>query len=129
MVNFQNLNFLRFLTTNSVTTGARELNRTSVILLATDYSKCTMREILMRYRQDSREYTKGLQFYHLSFCFETLLNSAFYQRLILASKLLKIALWIPSIQFYKSVCSSSQLLKLCIETDKISAYQIPVEMH
>ena len=35
MVNFQKLDFLRFLTANSVTTGAQELNRTSVISLAT----------------------------------------------------------------------------------------------
>ena len=35
MVNFKKLDFLRFLTTNFVTTGARELNGTSQLLLAT----------------------------------------------------------------------------------------------
>ena len=39
MVNFQKINFLRFLITNSVTTGARELNGTSVISLATNNSR------------------------------------------------------------------------------------------
>ena len=45
MVNFQKLDFLRFLTTNSVTTGARVLNGTSVISLATHNSKRETREI------------------------------------------------------------------------------------
>ena len=45
MVNFQKLDFLRFLTANAVTTGARELNWTSVISLATHNSKREMREI------------------------------------------------------------------------------------
>ena len=45
-VNFQKLDFfLRFLTTNSVTTGARELNATSVISLAPHNSKREMRDI------------------------------------------------------------------------------------
>ena len=47
MVNFQKLDFLRSLTTHSVTTGAREVNGTSVISLATctHNSKREMREI------------------------------------------------------------------------------------
>ena len=45
MVNFQKIDFLRFLTTNSVTTGVRELNETSVVSLATHNSKRDMREI------------------------------------------------------------------------------------
>ena len=45
MVNFQKLDFLRFLTINSVTTGARKLNGTSQISLATHNPKREMREI------------------------------------------------------------------------------------
>ena len=45
MVNFKKLDFLRFLTINSVTTGARELNGTSQKSLATHNSKRKMREI------------------------------------------------------------------------------------
>ena len=56
MVNFQKLDFLRFLTTNSVTTGARELDGPSVISLATHNSKREMLEILMRFRQVLREW-------------------------------------------------------------------------
>ena len=45
MINFQKLDFLRFLTTISVTTGARELNGTSVISLVTHNSKREMRDL------------------------------------------------------------------------------------
>ena len=45
MENIQKLNFLPFLITNSVTTGARDLNRTRYISLATHNSKREMREI------------------------------------------------------------------------------------
>ena len=55
MANFQKMAFLLFLTTNSVTTVARELNGTSVISLVTHNSKREMREIVMRFRQVSRE--------------------------------------------------------------------------
>ena len=45
MVNFQKLDFLRFLTTNSLTAGARELNGISVISLATNNSKREVRDL------------------------------------------------------------------------------------
>ena len=45
MINGQKFNFLLFLTVNSVTTGARELNGTSQISLATHNAKGEMREI------------------------------------------------------------------------------------
>ena len=45
MANFQKFDFLRFLTKNSVITGAGELNGTKQITLATHNSKCEMQEI------------------------------------------------------------------------------------
>ena len=45
MINFQNINFLLFLTINSVATGVRELNGTSQISLVTHNAKGEMREI------------------------------------------------------------------------------------
>ena len=45
MVNFQKIDFFAILTANSFTTGARELNGTIVISLATHNSKREMREI------------------------------------------------------------------------------------
>ena len=45
MINCQKCYFLLFLTINSVTTGARELNGTSQISLATHNAKGEMREI------------------------------------------------------------------------------------
>ena len=45
MVNCQKFDFLLVLTINSVTTGARELNGTSLISLATHNAKGEMREI------------------------------------------------------------------------------------
>ena len=44
-VNCQKFDFLLFLTINSDTTGARELNRTSLLSLATHNAKGEMREI------------------------------------------------------------------------------------
>ena len=55
MINCQKFNFFAILTINSVTTGVRELNGTSQISLVTHNAKGEMREILMRYRQVSRE--------------------------------------------------------------------------
>ena len=43
--NREMVNFFAILTTNSVTTGARELNGTSLMSLATHNSKADMREI------------------------------------------------------------------------------------
>ena len=45
MINCQKFNFLLFLTTNSVTTGVRDLNGTSQISLVTQDAKGEMREI------------------------------------------------------------------------------------
>ena len=45
IVNFQKLDFLRFISVNCVTTGARKFNETSQISLATHNSKREMREI------------------------------------------------------------------------------------
>ena len=45
MVNCQNFDFFPFLTINSVTTGARELNGTNLMSLATHNGKGDMREI------------------------------------------------------------------------------------
>ena len=45
IINCQQFNFLLFLTINSVTTGARELNGTSQISLVTHNAKGEMREI------------------------------------------------------------------------------------
>ena len=45
LINCQKINFLLFLTINSVTTGVRELNGTSQISLVTHDAKGEMREI------------------------------------------------------------------------------------
>ena len=59
MINCQKFNFSLFLTIKSVSTGARELNGTSQISLATHNAKGEKREIWMRYRQVPREWAKG----------------------------------------------------------------------
>ena len=56
MINYQKFNFFAILTINSVTIGVRELNETSQISLVTHDAKGEMREIMMRYRQVSREW-------------------------------------------------------------------------
>ena len=58
MINCQKFNLLLFLTINSVTSAVRELNGTSQISLVTHDAKGEMREILMRYRQVSREWER-----------------------------------------------------------------------
>ena len=55
MINGQKFDLLLFLTINSVTTGARELNGTRQISLATHNAKDEMQEIYMGYRQVSQE--------------------------------------------------------------------------
>ena len=60
MIKCQKFNFLLFLTINSVTTGVRELNRTSQMSLVTHNAKGEMREIKMRYPQVSREWIMKL---------------------------------------------------------------------
>ena len=45
MVNFQKIDFLRFLTINSVTTDPRKLNGTSLVTLATHIQSAKARDI------------------------------------------------------------------------------------
>ena len=52
MVNCQKMNYLLVLTINSVTTGARELNETSQISLATHNAKGEMRGIVRSREND-----------------------------------------------------------------------------
>ena len=53
MINCQKINVLLSLTINSVTTGARELNGTSQILLVTHDAKGDMRESIVRSRDNA----------------------------------------------------------------------------